>query len=152
MYHHFPGGKEQIAVEAIAEIRADVLGLMRKLRSERRPAREIVGVMAKGMSRWLELSRWREGTLLASATIGCVPDSPKIHAAIKEALDAWRNEFRIVLAAEKWSKADARRLANTALAAIEGAMILARVDRDAYAVNSVATSLSSLIQQRRSRR
>lgn len=152
MYHHFPGGKEQIAVESVAKIHTDVLETMRKLHVEGNSPAGMILVMAEGMSRWLKVSGWREGTLLAATTIGCVPALPKVHGAVKSALAAWRDELETRLVAEHWNKIDARRLALTVLAAMEGAMLLARVDCNEKTVLSVAASLSQLIAKPKSRR
>jgi len=146
MYHHFPDGKQQIAIEAVSRIRGDMLAMMRKLAIEQRSVAEIVRLLAKGMAAWLKQSRWREGTMLATATVGSVPDLPAVHTVIKGAFDEWRNYLTMLLTRERWTHSDARTMAQTIVAAIEGAMILARVDQDERVVLNVAESLISLLE------
>jgi TetR/AcrR family transcriptional repressor of lmrAB and yxaGH operons len=146
MYHHFPDGKEQIAIEAVNRIRADVLAMMQQLQAKGLSTADAIRALAKGMANWLKESGYREGTMLASATVGSVPDLPKLHAAIKAAFDEWRTHIVKMLVSEGWSKASATTMAQTLLAGIEGAMILARIDQDERVVLKVTETLATLIE------
>jgi TetR/AcrR family transcriptional repressor of lmrAB and yxaGH operons len=145
MYHHFPNGKEQIAIEAVATIHDDVLGLMQKFAAEKRTVAESIRTLAKGMARWLKETDYREGTMLASTTIGSVPDLPKLHAAIKDAFGAWREHLVLQLMGEGWTRTSATTMTQTILAGIEGAMILARIDQDERIVIDVADTLATMV-------
>jgi TetR/AcrR family transcriptional repressor of lmrAB and yxaGH operons len=149
MYHHFPNGKEQIAIEAVNTIRSDVLTLMRQLESRGLSTADAVRALAKGMAQWLKISAWREGTMLASTTVGSVPNLPNLHAAIKAAFAEWREHIALRLIDEGWSKAAATGMAQTLLAGIEGAMILARIDQDERVVLKVAETLAKLIETKK---
>jgi len=149
MYHHFPDGKEQIAIETVGKIRAEVLALLHHLQLKGLSTADIVRALAKGMAHWLKQSKWREGTMLASTTVGSVPDLPKLHAAIKAAFDEWRNEIVAMLVKERWTKTAATTMAQTLLASIEGAMIIARIDQDERVVLKVADTLAALIEKAR---
>jgi TetR/AcrR family transcriptional regulator, lmrAB and yxaGH operons repressor len=149
MYHHFPEGKEQIAIEAVTAIRNDLMGMMRKLELEERSLADSIRWLAKGMAQWLKESGWREGTMLASTSVGSVPDLPKLHAAIKDAFDEWRQHVMKLLIREGWNKPSALSMAQTLIAAIEGAMILARIDQDEKVVLSVAETIASLVERKR---
>jgi TetR/AcrR family transcriptional repressor of lmrAB and yxaGH operons len=148
MYHHFPDGKEQIAIEAVNTIHRDVLELMRKLETQEKSAAETIQLLSKGMAQWLKQSAWREGTMLASTTVGSVPDLPKLHAAIKCAFDDWRQHIVKRLVQEGWTKASALTMAQTLIAGIEGAMILARIDQDERIVIKVGDTLAKLVAAR----
>jgi len=148
MYHHFPDGKEQIAIEAVNAFRCDVMTMMQKLHAEDRSVAETIRLLAKGMAQWLKASQWREGTMLASTTVGSVPDLPKLHAAIKAAFDEWRQHIVKLLVREGWSKASALTMTQTIIAAIEGAMILARIDQDERVVLKVAETIAALVESK----
>jgi TetR/AcrR family transcriptional repressor of lmrAB and yxaGH operons len=149
MYHHFPDGKEQIAIEAVATMRGDIIGMLRKLEDEERSVAEIIRSLAKGMAQWLKESEWREGTMLVSTTVGSVPDLPKLHAAIKEAFGEWRQHVAKLLVREGWTKAAALSMAQTLIAATEGAMILARIDQDEKIVLKVAETMALLVENKK---
>jgi TetR/AcrR family transcriptional regulator, lmrAB and yxaGH operons repressor len=148
MYHHFPDGKEQIAIEAVNSIRSDVLVLMRKLEADGCSVADTIRQLAKGMARWLKDSDYREGTMLASTTVGSVPDLPKLHAAITAAFDAWSAHIVKRLVDEGCGKTHAATLAATLISGIEGAMILARIRQDARVVINVAERLTAMIESR----
>jgi TetR/AcrR family transcriptional repressor of lmrAB and yxaGH operons len=148
MYHHFPDGKEQVAIEAVGTIRIEVLAMLRRLQAKGLSTADIVRALAKGMAHWLKQSEWREGTMLASTTVGSVPDLPKLHVAIKAAFDEWRHEIVTMLIKERWTKTAATTMAQTLLAGIEGAMILARIDQDERVVLKVAETLATLVETR----
>jgi TetR/AcrR family transcriptional repressor of lmrAB and yxaGH operons len=149
MYHHFPDGKEQIAIEAVAAMRNDIIGMLRKLEDEGRSVAEIIRWFAKGMAHWLKESGWREGTMLVSTTVGSVPDLPKLHAVIKAAFDEWRQHIAKLLVREGWNKAAALSMAQTLISATEGAMILARIDQDEKIVLKVAETMASLVESKK---
>jgi AcrR family transcriptional regulator len=145
MYHHFPLGKEQIAIAAVARIRGEVRALLDRLAADGSSLDHAIRTIADGMARWLRASGWREGTMLASAAIGAVPELPRLHAAIRDALDDWRDHLAGRLAADGWSKPGARAMAQTVLAGLEGAMLLARIEQDERIVIRVAANLARLI-------
>ena len=145
MYHHFPLGKEQIAIAAVARIRGDVMALLCKLQAGGSSLEDTIRAMTDGMARWLRASAWREGTMLACTAIGAVPDLPKLHAAIRDAVEQWRDHLAGRLVADGWSKPGARTMAQIILAGIEGAMILARIEQDERIITRVAATLVRLI-------
>jgi TetR/AcrR family transcriptional repressor of lmrAB and yxaGH operons len=145
MYHHFPGGKEQIAIAVVREISADVAALMKKLASAEQPVANILRALAKGMAQWLKDSAWREGTMLATTTVGSVPDLPKLHAVIRNAFDEWRAHIATLLAREDWPKQSAEVMAHMIIATIEGAMILARVDQDETILIKIVDRLARVV-------
>jgi TetR/AcrR family transcriptional repressor of lmrAB and yxaGH operons len=145
MYHHFPLGKEQIAVAAVTRIRGEVLALLCALEARGRSLEATLRVVAGGMARWLRVSGWRQGTMLASAAVGATPDLPELHAAIRTAFAAWCEHLTGRLTDRGWTPAAARTMSQTVLAGIEGAMILARIDQDERVVTRVASTLARLI-------
>ena len=149
MYHHFPEGKEQIAIEAVEKHRAELIARLTSLDGEGFTAAETLRLLAKEMASWLKKSEWLEGTMLVSTAVGSVPHLPKLHAAIKASFNEWREHISQLLMKEGWSKAQAFSLAQTIIAATDGAMIIARVDQDERIVIKVAEDLVRLIEQRK---
>jgi TetR/AcrR family transcriptional repressor of lmrAB and yxaGH operons len=147
MYHHFPGGKEEIAVAAVQAISRDMLAMLQKLEDRHICVAHMLRELAGGMVRWLRSSKWREGTILSSTATGAVPDLPQLHAAIEEAFDQWRKRLIRLLVAEGWHRAKAGGMADLTIAATEGAMILARVDQNGRVVQKVAEVMAQLIEK-----
>ena len=145
MYHHFPEGKEQIAIEAVKKISSDVQSMTAQLADKGHSVRDIIRLLAKGMAHWLKSSQWREGTLLASVSVGAVPNHPKLHREIKAALDSWRAQLTILLIRERWARTAARSMADVIVSSMEGAMIVARIDRNARPLLRTARTLAQLL-------
>lgn len=147
MYHHFPEGKEAIAIAAVYAIRDDLTAMVNKLIAKQLPVDAIIRTMAKGMAAWLKASEWREGAMLTATVIGSVPDRPKLHDAIRETFAAWREQLASRLIDEGHSKNEASTLARTLIAGLEGAMILARIEQDERVVIKVADTLTLLTKR-----
>jgi TetR/AcrR family transcriptional repressor of lmrAB and yxaGH operons len=147
MYHHFPGGKQEIAVAAVQAISRDMLAMLQEFEGRHICVADMVRELAGGMVRWLRASKWREGTILSSTATGAVPDLPQLHAAIEEAFDQWRKRLIRLLIAEGWHRAEARGMADLTIAATEGAMVLARVDQNGGVVQNVAELVAQLIEK-----
>jgi TetR/AcrR family transcriptional repressor of lmrAB and yxaGH operons len=102
--------------------------------------------LSKGMARWLRDSAYREGTLLATTSVGAVPDMPKLHAAIRKAFDEWRGHVVQRLSRDGFTQSASKALANTMIAGLEGAMILARIHQDEHIVVTTAETLARLVE------
>lgn len=117
-YHHFPRGKEQLAVEAMAWLEGEVTAYLDDLAGRGADARE----MAAGMARHaVEGVRKRpRGTLLSVLTQDVAPESEAVAAAVRRYADALRT--RLAATAKDEAFADA------ALAMILGAAVIARLE------------------------
>jgi TetR/AcrR family transcriptional repressor of lmrAB and yxaGH operons len=117
-YHHFPGGKEQLAVEAMAWLEGEVTAYLDDLADRRADAH----AMAAGIARHaVEGVRKRpRGSLLSVLTQDAAPESEAVAAAVRCYADALRT--RLAAAAEDEIFAD------EALAMILGAGIIARLE------------------------
>lgn len=146
MYHHFPEGKERVAAEAVARIGEDVGAAIRAAESLGTTAEALIRQLARGMVRWLERTAFRESSMLASVAAGADPALPVLQAALHAALDAWRTALTTLLTREGVPQARARRLATTILAALEGALLTARIEQSGRVVRDVAEALVQLVQ------
>jgi len=147
MYHHFPGGKEEIAVAAVQAASRDILEMLQRLEERHSGVADMLRDLGRGMARWLNESKWREGTLLASTATGTIPDLPHLHVAIKEAFVQWRERLTELLIEEGWQRSKARVMAETVIGATEGAMILARIDQNGRVVQKVIENMAQFIEK-----
>lgn len=149
LYHYFPDGKTQIAEEAVAYAGARVTATLTGLVAEtgdpaaalRRYGRMLVG--------WLEKSGWRDGCPIATTLLEIAPDADGVAAAGRGAFARWAAIFRDALAAQGVPDVRADRLGRFAITAIEGALVLARVQRGGepilMAVDEVADLFAAAI-------
>ena len=161
--HHFPGGKEQLTMEALAWIGGSVraklddalIGDFEAEDSHLLPDTESGGDRgsAPGL---LVLDRfvgmWRDGLIQMQVTSGCSvaavvqdSDSPALLAQAAAVFASWREPFHHALRSEGLGEDRARALATTVIAALEGAVILSRAQRDIVPLEQTAAVLREVL-------
>jgi AcrR family transcriptional regulator len=144
-YHYFPGGKEQLATEAV-QFAGDVVA--RILR------RELAAGPAAGLRAFLAL--WRDvvtGTdfragcpLLAVSVEDDADGDPSPPVATAAAVFAtWRSLLTESLQGHGVEGRQAEQLATLVVAAAEGAVVLCRATRSAGPLDDVAAQLDALV-------
>lgn len=129
VYYLFPGGKEEIAVEAVRIAAADSVSFIEATRLSSPTARTWVASMAEHFSHHLQETGFSEGLPITTVTLDSVPGSDALAAACREA-------YRLLLASlgegltyYGVTSEDASGLSMLLLGALEGAMILARAQQ-----------------------
>jgi len=151
LYHHFPGGIEELAeaaLEASGQAVADAL----------RESLDSAPNAALGVSRFLDVA---EGPAAGEACPGCpiAPTalespiiSPRLRAAAARCFDDWEGLIAARLRADGWPEASIAETASAALALIEGALLLARVSgRASHLANAKRAAASLLAKPKRAK-
>jgi AcrR family transcriptional regulator len=140
IYHHFPGGKAQLAQEAVG-LASDVAA--GTLKSKPDPV-EALHACLDDWRRRLETSDFQAGS-----TIAAVATTPADVSGTREAAAAayarWTDTFADVLRESGVRRKKAARLATLASAAIEGAVVLCRARRDTAPLDDVGRELEVAI-------
>ncbi len=139
--HYFPRGKDQLVDEAMAWMGAVVHEELR----DAGPA--ALGVLDRFVGLW-------RGALTASdVAAGCSiaavvhdSDDPALLGRAEDVFESWRRPFREALVADGAAPARADVLATTALAALEGAVVLCRARRDLVPLDQTAGVLAELLR------
>jgi TetR/AcrR family transcriptional repressor of lmrAB and yxaGH operons len=144
LYHYFPEGKEQIA-QAAVEHAGDLVRstLVRLLDQEPTPG-EAWRAYGQLLAGWLRDSDFQDGCPITTTLLELAPASEAVSAAGRHAFHGWTHALAEALAASGASDAHARRLAALAVAAVEGALVLARVQQDAAPVLDAVTDVAAL--------
>jgi TetR/AcrR family transcriptional regulator, lmrAB and yxaGH operons repressor len=126
LYHHFPGGMEELAeaaLEASGAVVADAL----------REALDTAPTAAEGVVRFLDIA-WGAATGEQCAGCPIAPTalespiiSPRLRAVAARCFDEWTALIAGRLRAGGWPDGSAEQAASAALALIEGSLLLARV-------------------------
>ena len=127
MYYHFPGGKIQIASEALRLYGQRVAGAFERiLASKKKPADKIRSLFAYVASR-VESGDFNESCAAGAVALDLQTDVAELQPVVAEVLNAWKE----VLAAHMPQKTAAKRLAFAGLviSTIEGAYIRSRAER-----------------------
>lgn len=123
LYHRFPGGKEQMAAEVLAHAYAwldkNVLG---PLRSDLPPA-ERIDVMVSRLAEFYEDGS--RACLLNMLSSPIERDGP-FAGPIRQTFEVWIDAIAVCVEQNGVSKEESRRRATTAVAAVQGALVLSR--------------------------
>ena len=146
LYHHFPGGKEQIGAEAIArageQVAAAVAHLLRAKPSVPDAVEALAGLLAAG----LEASEFERGCPVATTALEVTSRSEPIRAAVQASFESWLTPLRERLEAAGFDRLQAAHRADLAIAALEGALVLARARRDADVLRDAGRELRALLE------
>lgn len=148
IYHHFPGGKAELAEAAVAWAAQTIaVRLDEALASER----DAAGVLRAFLAPWrevLERSDFRAGCPLVAITVETeVP--PELTDAVAAAFADWQRLLAARLRRAGIPTARAARLATLTVASIEGAVLLCRARRDTQPLDAVARELAAAIEAAR---
>lgn len=146
IYHYFPGGKDAIAEVAVRFAGAGLVATLEKLEQEHETAASMIRAYCKLLNGWMAKSGFRDGCPIATTLLESAPQSAEMAAAGREAFAGWCAVIARALIRDGFGKAEARRLATLAVSAIEGALILARVEGSAAPLDDVARSLAGAMQ------
>jgi TetR/AcrR family transcriptional repressor of lmrAB and yxaGH operons len=145
--HHFPGGKEQLAAEALGlegeRVRAEIAAALR----DTHPADMVVG-WAGFAATLLETTGWAEGCPIATAVLETAHDSAPLASVCSAAFVSWEREFEAAMRRRRVSAKDAQALAMLIVASMEGSLMLARAARSTIPLHTVAQQLATLLRDR----
>jgi AcrR family transcriptional regulator len=148
IYHHFPGGKAQLAQEAVAWAAA---AIAERLDEALAAERDAAGVLRAFLAPWREVlarSDFRAGCPLVAITVETdVP--PALRASVAEAFGGWERLLAARLRGAGIAPPRSRTLAALTLSAIEGAVLLCRARRDTAPLDAVAAELARAIDAAR---
>ena len=146
LYHYFPNGKDEIAVATVRFAGNALVATLEKLEQEHKSAAALIQAYCKLLAGWMAKSGFRDGCPITTTLLETAPQSADVAAAGREAFDGWRTVIARVLIRDGFGKAEAMRLAKLAISALEGALILARIESNARPINDVAKSLAKALQ------
>jgi TetR/AcrR family transcriptional repressor of lmrAB and yxaGH operons len=97
---------------------------------------------------WMAKSGFRDGCPISTTLLESAPQSVALAAAGREAFAGWCAVIARALVRDGFGKLEAKRLSTLAVSAIEGALILARVEGNAAPIDDVAKALAGTLQFR----
>ncbi|GAA5151787.1 MULTISPECIES: TetR/AcrR family transcriptional regulator [Amycolatopsis] len=140
LYFHFPGGKEQLAAEAVTLSGERVAVQLRDLlHAAPDPGTAIVSVL-EALAHNLIESDFRRGCPIATVAVDA-GESAVIRDACASGYTSWRDVIADYLVREGFPDQRAASLAVLALSAIEGALLLAKTQHDVAPLRTVAEYL-----------
>jgi TetR/AcrR family transcriptional regulator, lmrAB and yxaGH operons repressor len=125
LYHHFPGGKDELVLAALEHAGQQALDVLDRLSGK--PARDIAETFLSLWRSVLSRSEFSAGCAVVAVTVAA--DSDALRARASDILRSWRERLAALFAEAGIPKKKARALATSLVAACEGAVILSRAER-----------------------
>lgn len=147
LQHYFPGGKEQLVTEALCWAGAFAGERVEQYAHELRTPTP-GGLFAKMARQWEdEFARrgFERGCPLVAATADVAADSETLRAAVHASFELWRTPLVAALRRMGVPRARSASLATLMLSALEGAIVLARAERDTRPLRVVVRELRPLL-------
>ncbi|MBU3702299.1 MAG: TetR/AcrR family transcriptional regulator [Acidimicrobiia bacterium] len=143
IYHHFPGGKNELVVAAVCAAGATVTALIDAVDAE--TPEEVVRVFVGGWRATLKGGRFERGCAIAAASQS-TEDEPDIRAASHDVFTQWRLALSRALIRSGADPADAGDQAALLIAAVEGALLMGRAARDDEIFDVLERRLPRLVE------
>ena len=143
-YHHFPGGKAQLAEEAVTSTGRQVAKLVELAREQ-----GIEGAIAAFTRVWRELlleTGFRTGCPVLAVATG---DDPELTETARGIFTSWQDLMVAGLVDGGVPAARAPGLARMIIASLEGAVAVSRAERSLEPLDQVSEELITLVQSAR---
>jgi TetR/AcrR family transcriptional repressor of lmrAB and yxaGH operons len=141
LYHRFPGGKEEMAAAAVAQV-GDRFGreVLAALAGTGTPV-EKLRLVQRGLRSFYE-----DGDMpCALDTLSLAPVNPGINEGLRQSYSGWLAAFAGLVREAGFSIKEAKRRAQQAIVQIEGALVLARVLGDSKPFRQAVASLPDVL-------
>ncbi len=146
LYHHFPGGKEEIGAAAVSAAGGLVTETFAALAAEAANPADFLRRYTDLLVRWLEASRFQDGCPITTTLLETTPGSAAISEAGRAVFADWRRVMKDLLARHGWPAESIGPTATAIIAGLEGALLLARVEGSAQPIRETTDALCVLLQ------
>jgi len=152
LYHHFPGGKSELAVKAIEAVAEQLGGSLEKLIQRTADPMEAMTLWMGSAQKMLEKSKFQAGCPLATIALESTGEDVEIRAALNNAFALLRAKISQVLGVAGMPDPAARATASLIVSAYEGALLQSRVAESGDIMRETTEALigfirASLLQQ-----
>jgi AcrR family transcriptional regulator len=143
IYHHFPGGKTQLAREA-AELEGATIRDLIERSLEERGLKETLAMFGEIFRRRVADHPERIGCPVAAAALAR-PEDAELAAAATAAFQSWERPIAAALRDEGVSAADAEAFAGLVVSTVEGALLRARAAGERGPLDSAIAGLGQAL-------
>ena len=126
LYFHFPGGKEEIGIEAVKRVGDVVAGQFRALHDTGCDMEQYVEQVFKTTAKGIKDRDFKASCPIAAIAAEMGHSNPDLNAAVVAVFAAWEKEIAHAASARGMSAKNAASFASAMLASIEGAMVVSK--------------------------
>jgi AcrR family transcriptional regulator len=144
LYHHFPGGKDQLAAEAILTAGAGYQHLVEAVWDAAGDVTASVAAIFEGAAQVLESTGYADACPIATVALEVASTNEPLRVATAKVFAAWVDAATTRLVNAGVDTASARPLAQSVIALLEGAFVLSRAAKSTepmYAARDAAVTL-----------
>ena len=151
VYHFFPGGKRELAVEAIGHGEREFTEFLKAaFDREDDPAAAMIAC-TRDLATGLRESDWLDGCPVTTAALESAGRVPEIQQAAESAYENWRALVRAKLARAGFAEDVAHDLAHSVINMLEGAELSAQVSQSTAPLEIAGRHLAVLVNAYRAR-
>ncbi|MEL7488078.1 MAG: helix-turn-helix domain-containing protein [Pseudomonadota bacterium] len=143
LYHHFPGGKPELAEAAIDFSAAVFNRQIDRAAAGASSAAALIKAMGDLTADDLLQTDYNAGCPLATVALETAPNDERLSAACRRGFDLWLATMTRHL--DRFGVDDAAGVAELTLSALEGALALARTRRSVDGVHATAARLAAMV-------
>lgn len=151
LYHHFPGGKTELAVAAIDDVVARMLDWLDGLLAKEGDPIEAARQWMQSATQHLSSTGFHAGCPLASVALESTPDDHALREALARAFATLRERIALALEQAGEPRESAQGVAALIVAAYEGGLLQARVAHSTEPIQQATRTLLGLLAARRPR-
>lgn len=145
LYYHFPGGKEELATEAVSRVGEIVLKRITTNLAEIDDAAQAISAFIANIAVNVERSGYRAGGPITTIALETASGNDALRETCRRIYAEWQDAFADKLRAGGLDAARADSIATLIIAAIEGGVILCRTNRSPEPLNRVAAEVEALV-------
>ena len=147
IYHYFPQGKPQMAAAAVAFIGEEVADALAKAGRQAPHGRQLLQAMTATLRSWLTRSQFQASCPVFSTAMSSGEELAVVRQACSAAFANWTQAIEQALQRDGLAAEQAASRACLAIAALEGAVVLARTRESLEPLEQIERELLALLPQ-----
>ena len=146
LYHHFPGGKSELAIAAIETVVDQISAAQSKLLKRHANPVDALGAWMNSAQKLLATSGFEQGCPLATIALESAPDDVEVRQALALGFAQIREPLQQALELAGIEALRARQLAALIVSAYEGALLQARVAGQVETMQDTVSALVDMVR------
>ena len=147
IYFHFPGGKQELAREAIARAADEIEAIVDRAADGADSPAALVANLGDLVVQRLENSAYQDGCAIATMVLELAPADTTLSAEFDEGFRRWRAALVERFESGGIPPERAPLLANLVMSGFEGALIISRAARDTEAIRHTTVGLVEILER-----
>ncbi len=145
LYYHFPGGKEELAIQSISHVGRIILQRIRENLALIEDPAQSIRVFIQNIALNVERSGFRAGGPITTIALETASTHPTLRGECQRIYGGWQAVFADKLKAGGLTDARAERVAVLIIAAIEGGVILCRTSQNRTPLEQIAEEIGEMV-------